>query len=153
MPGPTLIVVDDLQFADEASEALLRHIAQQVASQPWLIVLAGRGDGPRPDSDESVTLVIEPLGPVDAEVFIYADTDDAPLAPHIAGAVVGARRWQPLVPSAPRRYCTDGSRTLDLPDTIETVVAARIDRLAACCEGGAARRCGRRYVSRPRDPR
>jgi len=130
MPGPTLLVVDDLQFADEASEALLRHIAQQVASQPWLIVLAGRGDGPRPDSDGSVTLVIEPLGPVDAEVFIYADTDDAPLAPHIAGAVVARGGGNPLFLRHLAATARTARGTLDLPDTIETVVAARIDRLA-----------------------
>jgi len=130
MSGPTLLVVDDLQFADEASEALLRHIAQQVASQPWLIVLAGRGDGPRPDSDGSVTLVIEPLGPVDAEVFIYADTDDAPLAPHIAGAVVARGGGNPLFLRHLAATARTARGTLDLPDTIETVVAARIDRLA-----------------------
>jgi class 3 adenylate cyclase/tetratricopeptide (TPR) repeat protein/ABC-type cobalamin transport system ATPase subunit len=130
MPGPTLLVVDDMQFADEASEALLRDIAQQVASQPWLIVLAGRGDAPRPDLDGSVTLVIEPLGPVDAEVFIYADTDDAPLAPHIAGAVVARGGGNPLFLRHLAATARTARGTLDLPDTIETVVAARIDRLA-----------------------
>jgi len=130
MPGPTLLVVDDVQFADEASEALLRHIAQQVTRQPWLIVLAGRGDGPRPDSEGSTTLVIEPLGPVDAEVFIYADTDDAPLAPHIAGAVVARGGGNPLFLRHLAATARTARGTLDLPDTIETVVAARIDRLA-----------------------
>jgi class 3 adenylate cyclase/tetratricopeptide (TPR) repeat protein/ABC-type cobalamin transport system ATPase subunit len=130
MSGPTLLVVDDLQFADEASEGLLRHIAQQVASQPWLIVLAGRGDGPPPDSDGSHTMVLEPLGPVDSEIFIYADTDDAPLAPHIAGAVVARGGGNPLFLRHLAATARTARGTLDLPDTIETVVAARIDRLA-----------------------
>ena len=129
LPGPTLLVVDDVQFADEASDALLHHIAQQVASQPWLIVLAGRGDAPRADS-ESTTLLIDPLGPVDAEVFIYADTDDAPLAPHIAEAVVARGGGNPLFLRHLAATARTARGTLDLPDTIETVVAARIDRLA-----------------------
>jgi hypothetical protein len=62
MPGPTLLVVDDMQFADEASDVLLRHIAASAARQPWLVVLAGRGDVPRPDSDGSTTMVLDPLG-------------------------------------------------------------------------------------------
>jgi class 3 adenylate cyclase/tetratricopeptide (TPR) repeat protein len=129
MPGPTLLAVDDVQFADEASDALLHYIAQQVAGQPWLIVLAGRGDAARAES-ESTALVIEPLGPVDAEVFIYADTDDAPLAPHIAGAVVARGGGNPLFLRHLAATARTARGTLDLPDTIETVVAARIDRLA-----------------------
>ena len=130
LPGPTLLVVDDMQFADEASDALLRHLAQNVERQPWLVVLAGRGDAPRPDADELATLVIDPLGPVDAEIFIYADTDDAPLAPHIAEAVVARGGGNPLFLRHLAATARTARGTLDLPDTIETVVAARIDRLA-----------------------
>ena len=131
MPKPTLLIVDDMQFADEASDALLRHLALHAARQPWLIVLAGRGDAPRPDSDESTkTMVLDPLGPVDSEIFIYADTDDAPLAPHIAGAVVARGGGNPLFLRHLAATARTARGTLDLPDTIETVVAARIDRLA-----------------------
>ena len=128
--GPTLVVVDDIQFADEASDALLRHIAMSVARQPWLVVLAGRGDAPRPDGDDSSTMLLEPLGPVDSEIFIYADTDDAPLAPHIAEAVVARGGGNPLFLRHLAATARTARGTLDLPDTIETVVAARIDRLA-----------------------
>jgi tetratricopeptide (TPR) repeat protein len=93
-------------------------------------VLAGRGDGPPPDSDGSHTMVLEPLGPVDSEIFIYADTDDAPLAPHIAGAVVARGGGNPLFLRHLAATARTARGTLDLPDTIETVVAARIDRLA-----------------------
>lgn len=130
MPGPTLLVVDDMQFADDASAALLRHVARSAARQPWLVVLAGRGDAPRPDSDASTTMVLGPLGPVDSEIFIYADTDDAPLAPHIAGAVVARGGGNPLFLRHLAATARTARGTLDLPDTIETVVAARIDRLA-----------------------
>jgi class 3 adenylate cyclase/tetratricopeptide (TPR) repeat protein len=130
MSGPTLLVVDDMQFADEASDALLRHIARSAVRQPWLVVLAGRGDVPRPDSDGSTTMVLDPLGPVDSEIFIYADTDDAPLAPHIAGAVVARGGGNPLFLRHLAATARTARGTLDLPDTIETVVAARIDRLA-----------------------
>jgi tetratricopeptide (TPR) repeat protein/ABC-type cobalamin transport system ATPase subunit len=129
LPGPTLLIVDDMQFADEASDALLRHIARNVARQPWFVVLAGRGDVPRPDSDGSA-MVLDPLGPVDSEIFIYADTDDAPLAPHIAGAVVARGGGNPLFLRHLAATARTARGTLDLPDTIETVVAARIDRLA-----------------------
>jgi tetratricopeptide (TPR) repeat protein len=130
MPGPTLLVVDDVQFADEASDAVLRHISRRAARQPWLVVLAGRGDVPRPDSDGSTTMVLGPLGPVDSEIFTQADTDDAPLAPHLAGAVVARGGGNPLFLRHLAATARTARGTLDLPDTIETVVAARIDRLA-----------------------
>jgi class 3 adenylate cyclase/tetratricopeptide (TPR) repeat protein len=130
LSGPTLLVVDDMQFADEASDALLRNIARSAARQPWCVVLAGRGDAPRLDSDGSTTMVLGPLGPVDSEIFIYADTDDAPLAPHIAGAVVARGGGNPLFLRHLAATARTARGTLDLPDTIETVVAARIDRLA-----------------------
>src|ERR1039457_3727271 len=57
---------------------------------------------------------------------IYA----APLAPHIAGAVVARGGGNPLFLRHLAATARTARGTLDLPDTIETVVAARIDRLA-----------------------
>jgi tetratricopeptide (TPR) repeat protein len=61
---------------------------------------------------------------------IRSDTDDAPLAPHIAGAVVARGGGNPLFLRHLAATARTARGTLDLPDTIETVVAARIDRLA-----------------------
>jgi class 3 adenylate cyclase/tetratricopeptide (TPR) repeat protein len=131
MPGLSLIVVDDMQFADEASAALLRHVAQDVAGQPWLIVLAGRTGRIDEDTQQlaSGSLVVGPLSAEEAFVFTCADTDDAPLAPHVTAAVVARGDGNPLFLRQLAATAHTTADISDLPDTIETVVAARIDQL------------------------
>ena len=131
LPGPTVVLVDDLQFADEASEALLRHIARNASSQPWLVVLAGRGEITRTDSRSvgSHAILVEPLSPEESLVLALADTDDAPLASHVVAAVVDRSGGNPLFLRQLAATAHTTTDTADLPDSIETVVAARIDRL------------------------
>jgi class 3 adenylate cyclase/tetratricopeptide (TPR) repeat protein len=131
LPGPSLIVVDDMQFADEASDALLRHVAHQVTGQPWLAVLAGRGDAAdlQPPSPGSHSILVGPLSAEESLVFTCAETDDSPLAPHVADAVVARGGGNPLFLRQLAATAHTTADIADLPDTIETVVAARIDRL------------------------
>lgn len=131
IPGPSLLVVDDMQFADKASAELLRYVAHNVAGRPWLVVLADRADAARagPEPETSRTLVVEPMGPEEALVLTCADTDDAPLAPHVTAAVVARGGGNPLFLRQLAATAHTVNDTADLPDSIETVVAARIDRL------------------------
>jgi hypothetical protein len=43
-PGPRLLVVDDLQWADEASLRLLAYVAKRIGRFPWLLVGAYRSE-------------------------------------------------------------------------------------------------------------
>jgi class 3 adenylate cyclase/tetratricopeptide (TPR) repeat protein len=127
---PTLLVVDDMQFADEASEALLRHVAANVADRPWLVVLVGR-DAPPSESPPgtSPTLRLGPLNDEEALVLTCADTDDSPLPPHVADAVVARGDGNPLFLRQLAVAAHTVADTADLPDSVESVVATRIDRL------------------------
>jgi class 3 adenylate cyclase/tetratricopeptide (TPR) repeat protein len=129
IPGPSLIVVDDMQFADVASDALLRQLALHAPEQSWLVVLAGRGDTSRQSVEGSQTVVVGPLSDEESIVFTCADTDDSPLAPHITAAVVARGGGNPLFLRHLAATAHTTADVADLPDTIETVVAARIDRL------------------------
>ena len=40
--GPTLLVVDDVQWADDATLDVVRHVARRIARLPALLVLAVR---------------------------------------------------------------------------------------------------------------
>ena len=129
--SPTVIVVDDMQFADEASDELLRRIARDAAAQPWLVVLAGREVPTEEEvrSDRTRTIVLGPLTTEESVVLTGADTDDAPLAPHVTDTVV---RRSGGNPSFLRQLAAAAHTVADidqLPDSIEHVVAARIDRL------------------------
>ena len=131
LPGPAVVIVDDLQFADEASEALLRHVARNARGQPWVVVLAGRGDTARTDSQSagSHAVLVEPLSPAESLVFALADTDDSPLASHVVDAIVERSGGNPLFLRQLAATAHTTTDTADLPDSIENVVAARIDRL------------------------
>ncbi|MBV9293112.1 MAG: AAA family ATPase, partial [Frankiales bacterium] len=130
-PGPTVIVVDDMQFADDASRELLTHLSEVVHERPWLIVQAGRAasrrDRPRPAWSE--VLELAPLTDDAALVLVTADTDDAPLAPHVANAVVQRAAGNPLFLRQLAAAAGDVADLAELPDSIESVVAARIDQL------------------------
>ena len=116
-----------MQFADVASDALLRHVAAHAGAQPWLVVLAGRGDAATTASAH--TIVVGPLSDEESIVFTCADTDDSPLAPHVTAAVVARGGGNPLFLRHLAATAHTTADVEDLPDTIETVVAARIDRL------------------------
>ena len=131
IPQPMLLVVDDMQFADVASGALLRYVASRAHGQPWLVVLAGRFDtyGEYEPAAGSQVMVVGPLSEPESIVFTEADTFDAPLPPHITEAVVARGGGNPLFLRNLAATARTAKDTADLPDTIETVVAARIDRL------------------------
>ncbi|MDX6669322.1 MAG: hypothetical protein QOK04_2702, partial [Solirubrobacteraceae bacterium] len=67
LPTPTLIVVEDVHWMDEASSDLLRHLGAQVSTKPWLLCatrrptpggfVAAAGVPPVP----ALTIQLEPL--------------------------------------------------------------------------------------------
>jgi tetratricopeptide (TPR) repeat protein/transcriptional regulator with XRE-family HTH domain len=58
-PGPSLLVVDDLQWADEASAQVLHHLARQGADRARLVVFAYRDEDV--DQDERLARLIDSL--------------------------------------------------------------------------------------------
>jgi class 3 adenylate cyclase/tetratricopeptide (TPR) repeat protein len=131
LPTPALLVVDDMQFADEASEEVLRYIAHHVADCPWAVVLAGRADPAERHGLElrAHRMTVGPISDDEAGVLVTADTDDSPLAPHVATAVIVRSGGNPSFLRQLAITALTVADTDELPDTIESVVAARIDRL------------------------
>ncbi len=58
-PGPSLLVVDDLQWADEASVQVLHHLARQGAERARLVVFAYRDEDV--DQDERLARLVDSL--------------------------------------------------------------------------------------------
>ena len=81
LDAPTLMVFEDVQWMDEASSELLRHLGTQLSSRPWLTCttrrptaggfLAAEGTPPLP----AMTLRLEPLPPEDAKALVQAAAD------------------------------------------------------------------------------
>jgi class 3 adenylate cyclase/tetratricopeptide (TPR) repeat protein len=130
---PTLLVVEDAHWMDEASSELLRHLGSQVSSKPWLICVtrrpveggfsAAEGVPPIP----AMTIQLQPLSADEARELVGATAADG-LLQHEVSAITERAGGNPLFlqelvasSSAPEEEA--------LPESVEAVVATRVDRL------------------------
>jgi class 3 adenylate cyclase/tetratricopeptide (TPR) repeat protein len=132
---PTLILVEDTHWMDEASAELLQRLASGVGDRPWL-VCASRRDvdtGFVPASATPVeTLRLDVLdddgATLLAEAFVDAVGGEIPLAPHEVDAVVVRSGGNPLFLG--QLVATVQDTGLDaLPDSVEGAIVARVDGL------------------------
>jgi class 3 adenylate cyclase/tetratricopeptide (TPR) repeat protein len=122
---PTVFTFEDVQWLDEASAALLRRLAQDASRRPWLVVTTRRPvEG---ESAASTLLGLEPLAPEAATHLVHAATEDRPLPAHQVRALVERAGGNPLFLV---ELVEAASASEELPDSLETLVAAHIDRLA-----------------------
>jgi class 3 adenylate cyclase/tetratricopeptide (TPR) repeat protein len=134
LPTPTLFLVEDAHWMDDASTDLLREVSRAAAGSPWLVLVTRREEDGRfraPDEPHVRTIPIGPLDESAAAELALAATEDTPLAAHDIEALVRRAGGNPLF----LRELVDAARTAgtteDLPGSVEALVAAEIDRLAA----------------------
>ena len=128
---PTIFFFDDAHFMDDASLGLLRQLCEDVAARPWLLIVTRRPsmDPPVPESDFVRRLPLSPLTTDAAQQLVTLATADAPLTAHRLAAVADRAAGNPLFL---RELVTGAAATEDLdalPDSVEGVIAARVDRL------------------------
>jgi predicted ATPase len=144
---PLALVVDDLQWADTASLALLRRLAGALAGQPILLLLIYRPtpglDGPWCAADHCSTITVPELAPGESATLLRLLLDGEPpaeLEPLLA-RVAGT----PLFLEETVRYLLEAgllrrgpggawvpARALDptaIPSRVEQLSVARLDRL------------------------
>ncbi|MGB2953520.1 MAG: AAA family ATPase [Gaiellaceae bacterium] len=133
LPEPTLLVIEDVHWMDEASSELLRHLGGQVSSKPWLVCAtrrpveggfsAAEGVPPVP----AMTVHLEPLAPEAAKELVDAAAEQG-LLQHEVSAITDRAGGNPLF----LQELVVSSRAPEeeaLPESVESVVAARIDKL------------------------
>ena len=131
-PTPTLFVVEDAHWLDEASSSLLRRLEGHAAGRPWLIVTTRRPDGSDsrdPAKPESSALVLAPIDHEAAAQLVRAATEDHPPPAHQLRAIVDRAGGNPLFLAELVAAARDEGATDVLPDSLETLVTAQIDRL------------------------
>ena len=127
---PTLLWVDDSQWVDDASADLLKAIAVATVDRPWLLVVSGRKIERAAEARDvtAPTMSLGPLSAEDATAIVHVCTDEAPLAPHVTAAIVDRAQGNPMFLHQ-LLAAVDGDNVDALPESIEGVVAARIDGL------------------------
>jgi class 3 adenylate cyclase len=138
---PTVLVIEDLHWADDAMVAFLQHLAASMVGLPMLIVVTAR-----PEVEErhpswlgrarrSTVLSLDALGDQDLASLIETTLPGA--SPALVGAVLDRAGGSPLYAEQLAAMLGDGQLpvgggTLDriaIPPSIQALLAARIDGL------------------------
>ncbi len=123
--GPLLLVLEDFHWVDDASRELVAHLAAVTRRHPWLVVVTGREATKLPG--ESMTLAS--LRSSDARALALDAAGDTPLDDRTLAAIGDRAAGNPLFVRELVAAVLESGR-LDATDTVEQVMASRIDGLA-----------------------
>jgi class 3 adenylate cyclase/tetratricopeptide (TPR) repeat protein len=144
---PVIAVIDDIQWAEETFLDLLQYLAGFVAGRPLLLLCLARPQllEDRPDWGEVGRVVrLQPIDPASSEELVANLLGDAESSREIAGSIARSAAGNPLfVEEMLRMLVDDGVLTPEgsgwavkgdvsasaAPDTVQAVIAARLDRL------------------------
>ena len=132
LPASGLLVIDDAQYMDEASADLFGYLAEAVGLTSWLICVARRDVSSGFVAPEG-TARIE-LGPLDrgaALDLVRRAAEDSTLSPRQLDTIVDRSAGNPLFLRELLAAAEQEGDVDRLPDTIDGVVAARIDSLSS----------------------
>lgn len=128
-PDPMLLTIEDTHWLDEATSALVSAGLDRLLEAGW-VVLAARRDEPggwRPGRGESVE--VEPLDDLAAAALLERLTVRTPIPHHVSVRLIERARGNPLFLMELARAVRAGQLADELPDRVEVLIEARIDRL------------------------
>jgi class 3 adenylate cyclase/tetratricopeptide (TPR) repeat protein len=135
LDAPTLLLFEDVHWMDDASSELLRFLGTQLPTKPWLACTtrrpveggfaAAEGTPPLP----AMTLRLEALPEADARTLALAAAGERRLGEEELEAIAARAAGNPLFL---QELASPDERGEDevLPETVEALVATKIDRLA-----------------------
>jgi len=130
--GPSALVFEDAHAMDEASASLLAKVAIEAAELPLLVVLTGRPESRTslPErADRVLVLDLEPLAG-EAAARLAGGGTGLVLAPAQIAAIVERANGNPLFLRELLRAAGESGGIEALPESIEPLLAAEIDRLS-----------------------
>ena len=132
---PTILCFEDTHWMDDSSGDLVRALARAAADAAVARVPDPAGEW-RPDSCSTPSeggqrVVLEPLGRAATALLVSAATTSAPLPQHVADELVDRADGNPLFLLELLSALREGGDISSLPSTIEGLISARVDRLAA----------------------
>ncbi|HXG15011.1 MAG TPA: adenylate/guanylate cyclase domain-containing protein, partial [Calidithermus sp.] len=126
---PLLVLAEDLQWIDANSEEFFRALADSLAAYPLLVLATYRRGYAPPWQDRSFhhRLALEPLARADAARMVQALGGTG--TPGLDDVVLEHAEGNPLFVEELTRYLRERGAADDLPDTVQGLLAGRIDRL------------------------
>jgi hypothetical protein len=129
---PTLLIIEDAQWMDEASAELFNAVAASAGDHPWLLCQARSDASTRPSrsaGDATRVIRLGPLDASDARALLSSASGETLLRPHERDALVRQSGGNPLFLEELARAQSTADASAPLPESLEAVVATEIDRL------------------------
>lgn len=130
---PLVLAVEDVHWIDTTSETYLAYLVDNLPGASILLVVTYR-PGYRPPWTEksyATQIAIEPLSPAESRSVVHSVLDADEVSDTLVDAILSKAEGNPLFLEELARVVREqaGSSPLAVPDTIEEVLRARIDRL------------------------
>ena len=143
---PAVIVVEDLHWIDPPSAELLSFIVESVPDNRLLLVLTHRPEWSPPFGERPFysRIALEPLSEDDTAIIAVGTSGDSPLPRELAAFIYRKAEGNPFfIEEVTKSLLESGSvvraetgyalarplEEIDVPDTVQGVIMARLDRL------------------------
>ena len=133
---PLILVFEDVHWAEEPLLELIEHLAERVKESPLMILCLARPEllDIRPGWGggrlRAAAIELEPLAPEESEELLDALLADRELSSSERKTLLEKTEGNPLfVEETTRMLLEGGTAAKRIPDTLQAMIAARIDRL------------------------
>src|SRR5688572_21050260 len=133
---PLILVFEDVHWAEEPLLELIEHLAERVKDAPLMILCLARPEllDIRPSWGggrlRAAATELEPLAPEESEELLDALLADRELSTSERKTLLEKTEGNPLfVEETTRMLLEGGTSSKRIPDTLQAMIAARIDRL------------------------
>jgi tetratricopeptide (TPR) repeat protein len=132
--GPRILVVEDLHWIDATSEEWLVSLVDRLANAPLLLLTTYR-PGYRPrwvDKSYATQMALPRLTRQESQSVVQSALHSAPIADAVLEAILEKGAGNPFFLEELARTAVESGEhgpTLAVPDTVQAVLASRLDRL------------------------
>jgi class 3 adenylate cyclase/tetratricopeptide (TPR) repeat protein len=134
--GPTVLVFEDLHWADDGLLDFVDHLVEWVRGVPMLVVATARPEllerrpGWGGGKANASTASLSPLSDVQTARLVGLLLDQAVVDADLQAALLARAGGNPLYAEEYVRMLRDGRSPAQLPETIQGIIAARLDALS-----------------------